>query len=152
MGHCAHQQINDQHQVICGRYNITDTTTICNGYYNSCDVFKECTLGNCDFDELLIEAQRIKTLKEGNTVRCVYKFFLGCTTGTVRIPWIEDSKILTAQWQNEEIVIFVSVPVQYNIPKEYRVLHIIYTGEVEPSGTYIATIQNPDGLVFHVYS
>lgn len=84
----------------------------------------------------------------------IYKYPLNKAVTRLDIP--AGGKILTAQLQGDRIVLWAQIDeTQFNDDSYY--VYLMFTGEkfqsttIDPSATYLATVQDTDGLVYHVY-
>lgn len=66
----------------------------------------------------------------------------------VRMP--VGSIVLAAGCQGPLVVIWADVDAEA-APAVVRKFHVIFTGDRRPSGTYVGTATDPNGLVYHVY-
>ena len=86
----------------------------------------------------------------------IYKYELGRGPGEVRTLMPEGARVLTAQWQAGAIVAWAVIDDEATGSEEIR-FRIVWTGHecafIDDGGAWAhaGTVQDPDGLVLHVF-
>ena len=85
-------------------------------------------------------------------MKTIHKYEFGIQKlGSFEIP--SGAKILTAQWQFYEVVLWAEVDTDnFSEDRKFIIVGTGWSLDDEPTErTYIATVQEPSGYVWHVY-